>query len=409
MTRVPHAPARGVGGRVPARHRRAGRRRRGRRRTRWCRRACGASTRTACCASRTTCDRLQRGSIRADAPGRIEDERAVHAPTWTATTVWASCTAVARWTMPMRVARANGVGVVGVRHSSPLRRGRPVRAPGRGRRARRPRLHAFELDRRSARREARVTSAPIRSRSRFPARRRSAAASTWRPARSPGTRSSMRASRASRCEPGLTVDGEGRADDRPARARRCVPLGGSDYGYKGYGLAMMIDLLCGALNGMAFGPRLDEHVRRPRPPQDLGHFVLAIDPRRFAGGATLEATVRAMTDDVVREGDSVQVAGRSGTARGQRAAGARHPDRAAGAGRHARVVGAARALHFRSRREATTPARRSDARRHAGGARGELHGASRCGRRTTAMRCSRAWRRDRNPRHDRRCRRVAGV
>jgi ureidoglycolate dehydrogenase (NAD+) len=44
-------------------------------------------------------------------------------------------------------------------------------------------------------------------------------------------------------------------------------------------------------------------------PQDLGHFVLAIDPQRFAGGPTLEGTVRAMTDDVVHAGDSVQVPG----------------------------------------------------------------------------------------------------
>ena len=37
--------------------------------------------------------------------------------------------------------------------------------------------------------------------------------------------------------------------------------------------------------------------------------MLAIDPGRFAGGSTLEATVRAMTDDVVRAGDAVQVPG----------------------------------------------------------------------------------------------------
>jgi len=108
---------------------------------------------------------------------------------------------------------------------------------------------------------------------------------------------------------GLTVDGEGRPTTDPHLAQALVPLGGSEYGYKGYGLAMMIDLLCGALNGMAFGPRLARMYEDLDTPQDLGHFVLAIDPRRFAGGPTLEATVRAMTDEVVREGDSVQVAG----------------------------------------------------------------------------------------------------
>jgi ureidoglycolate dehydrogenase (NAD+) len=109
--------------------------------------------------------------------------------------------------------------------------------------------------------------------------------------------------------PGLTVDGDGRPTTDARRASALVPLGGADYGYKGYGLAMMIDLLSGALNGMAFGPRLTRMYEDLDQPQDLGHFVLAIDPQRFAGGPTLEATVRAMCEDVVRAGDSVQLPG----------------------------------------------------------------------------------------------------
>lgn len=109
--------------------------------------------------------------------------------------------------------------------------------------------------------------------------------------------------------PGLTLDADGRPTTEPDRAQALVPLGGADYGYKGYGLAMMIDLLCGALNGMSFGPRLTRMYEDLDQPQDLGHFVLALDPRRFAGAATLEATVRAMGEDVVRAGDAVQLPG----------------------------------------------------------------------------------------------------
>ena len=72
---------------------------------------------------------------------------------------------------------------------------------------------------------------------------------------------------------------------------------------------MMIDLLCGALNGMSFGPRLTNMYGELDRPQKLGHFLIAIDPQRFAGGATLEATVRAMADDVVRSGDAVMLPG----------------------------------------------------------------------------------------------------
>jgi ureidoglycolate dehydrogenase (NAD+) len=72
---------------------------------------------------------------------------------------------------------------------------------------------------------------------------------------------------------------------------------------------MMIDLLAGALNGMAFGPRLAQMYEELDRPQELGHFVLALDPHRFAGGATLEATVQSMTEDVVRIGGDVQAPG----------------------------------------------------------------------------------------------------
>jgi ureidoglycolate dehydrogenase (NAD+) len=109
--------------------------------------------------------------------------------------------------------------------------------------------------------------------------------------------------------PGLTVDADGVATTDAARAQALVPLGGAEYGYKGYGLAMMIDLLAGALNGMAFGPRLTRMYEELDRPQDLGHLVLAIDPQRFAGGATLPATVRAMGEDVVRAGAGVQLPG----------------------------------------------------------------------------------------------------
>lgn len=109
--------------------------------------------------------------------------------------------------------------------------------------------------------------------------------------------------------PGLTLDADGRPTTDPERAQALVPLGGADYGYKGYGLAMMIELLCGPLNGMAFGPRLTRMYEDLDQPQDLGHFVLALDPGRFAGGATLEAAVRAMGEDVLRSGGAVQLPG----------------------------------------------------------------------------------------------------
>jgi LDH2 family malate/lactate/ureidoglycolate dehydrogenase len=57
-----------------------------------------------------------------------------------------------------------------------------------------------------------------------------------------------------------------------------MPLGGPDImrGYKGYGLAVMVDIFSGVLAGAAFGP----HVGRPATNQDsanVGHFFAAIN------------------------------------------------------------------------------------------------------------------------------------
>src|SRR5512147_319570 len=109
--------------------------------------------------------------------------------------------------------------------------------------------------------------------------------------------------------PGLVVDADGEPTTDPHAAVAITPLGGADYGYKGYGLALMVDLLCGALNGMAFGPHITPMYEALDTPQDLGHLVIAIDPGRFAGGATLAATVRAMADELPREPGHVQLPG----------------------------------------------------------------------------------------------------
>jgi ureidoglycolate dehydrogenase (NAD+) len=104
-------------------------------------------------------------------------------------------------------------------------------------------------------------------------------------------------------QPGLTVDAEGKPTTDPHQAQALIPLGGETYGYKGYGLALMIDLLCGALNGMAFGPNLTAMYADLDKPRRIGHLLIAIDPKRFAGAATLEAMVRTLTDDLKSRGD----------------------------------------------------------------------------------------------------------
>jgi LDH2 family malate/lactate/ureidoglycolate dehydrogenase len=74
--------------------------------------------------------------------------------------------------------------------------------------------------------------------------------------------------------------------------QRLTPLGGDLAGasYKGYGLAMMVEILSAALAGVPFAdPSLG---RRPR----VGHFVMALDPSRFSGSDSFATHVDALID-----------------------------------------------------------------------------------------------------------------
>jgi ureidoglycolate dehydrogenase (NAD+) len=102
---------------------------------------------------------------------------------------------------------------------------------------------------------------------------------------------------------GIAVDEHGKPTTDAHRARAAIPLGGPVYGYKGYGLAFMIDLLCGAMNGMTFGRRINSMYEDLENPRKIGHLMIAIDPGRFAGADTLEATVDAVVRDLRTQGD----------------------------------------------------------------------------------------------------------
>lgn len=90
------------------------------------------------------------------------------------------------------------------------------------------------------------------------------------------------------------LDSEGRPTDDPRAVMdggTLLPLGG----YKGYGLALMVDVLSGILSGAAFGPYVS-NLRRLDAPQNVGHFFAALDisafmdPQEFLG--SMERLVR---------------------------------------------------------------------------------------------------------------------
>lgn len=75
--------------------------------------------------------------------------------------------------------------------------------------------------------------------------------------------------------PGWAIDEDGRPTQDTAAALRgaVLPMAG----YKGAGLALMIDVLCGVLTGAAFGPHIIDLYDGGDRPQNVGHFFVAID------------------------------------------------------------------------------------------------------------------------------------
>ena len=105
--------------------------------------------------------------------------------------------------------------------------------------------------------------------------------------------------------PGLGVDRDGRDTTDPHAIVALRPAAG----HKGYALAFAIDLLCGPLNGMAYGPHLAPMYAQLDRPRCLGSFVLALDPSRFAGGAALAAVVATAMAEVKTQGREVLAPG----------------------------------------------------------------------------------------------------
>jgi len=104
-------------------------------------------------------------------------------------------------------------------------------------------------------------------------------------------------------DPGIAVDADGNPTTDAEAARAGIPLGGPIYGYKGYGLAFAIDVLCGLLNGMTFGRHINSMYEELDRPRKIGHFLVAIDPARFAGGDTMEDALDALIADLRTQGD----------------------------------------------------------------------------------------------------------
>lgn len=80
-------------------------------------------------------------------------------------------------------------------------------------------------------------------------------------------------------------DGSPTADPKAAIAGMLLPMAGP----KGFGLAFMIDLMCGLLSGGAFGEAVKPLYGDPSVPYDCSHLFIAIDVGHFCDPAWFRA------------------------------------------------------------------------------------------------------------------------
>ena len=91
------------------------------------------------------------------------------------------------------------------------------------------------------------------------------------------------------------LDRDGRPSNDPLVAKEkggfLTSLGGTpeNSSYKGYGLAVMVNILSSCLSGATLITD-PEHTKKPIG-QDIGHFFMAIDPKIFRGAGEFEADV----------------------------------------------------------------------------------------------------------------------
>ncbi len=101
--------------------------------------------------------------------------------------------------------------------------------------------------------------------------------------------------------PDTAMDADGGWTTDANAAVAVTPLGGRDYGHKGYALALVVDMLCGPLLGNPYGPHIPSMFHALDQPRRLGAFFIALDPERFAGGALCAAQIEAMARDLAAE------------------------------------------------------------------------------------------------------------
>jgi LDH2 family malate/lactate/ureidoglycolate dehydrogenase len=95
---------------------------------------------------------------------------------------------------------------------------------------------------------------------------------------------------------GWAVDAQGHPTNDPEAALTgsVLPMAG----YKGAGLALMIDVLSGVLSGAAYGSHIVDLYNMGTEHQDVGHFLLALNVEHFMPLADFTSRMEGFVDEV---------------------------------------------------------------------------------------------------------------
>jgi hypothetical protein len=118
----------------------------------------------------------------------------------------------------------------------------------------------------------------------------------------PNNRVKLYAERGEQLPAGVAADAEGIETLDPALARMLLPIGGDLAGYKGYGMAMVVDILCSLLSGMPnakdVSPMYAADGANPSDQRLLGQMVAAVRIDRFVPLLEFKQRLQATADAI---------------------------------------------------------------------------------------------------------------
>lgn len=95
-------------------------------------------------------------------------------------------------------------------------------------------------------------------------------------------------------KPDWAADANGNPCEDPKEAMALLPAAG----YKGYGLALMIEILCSVLTGMSYGPHIRQMYPLDPKKRYLGHFFIAIDIAKFQEVQSFKRRLKNLMDEL---------------------------------------------------------------------------------------------------------------